>query len=165
MQGSVTPPINVCRKRHKTIHFNGSEWNVYRIIPHVLTKKMSTHNNSLFCIGAQIWAFLCWYKWHKICRLCIRKINYYTLHFIPHIWYCHRLISYNIFVFLQSYKVHLRLGWYDFKPKKWPNWSCFAEIMIGGRGRFKIKKTDHLLISWHVLCVLLHNTIELGKES
>ena len=62
MQGSVTPSTIVCRKRPKIKNFSGSKWDVYHIIPYVLIKKMSTHNNSWFCIGAEICAFLCWYE-------------------------------------------------------------------------------------------------------
>ena len=166
MQGFVTPPTNVCRKRPKTKNFNGSKWNVYYIISHVLTKKMRTHNKNLFCIGAEIWAFLCWYTWRNGTKAAgLAFENYYTLHFIQHTWYCYRLISYYIFVFFKAIKYIWDWADMNFKPKKWPNWSFFAEIMTGGRGRIKVKNIWSSLKFLTYLCVLLHNSIKLGKES
>ena len=43
-------PLMFADKDQKQKKINVSKWNVYHIIPHVLTKKMSTHNYSLMTL-------------------------------------------------------------------------------------------------------------------
>ena len=162
MQGSVTPPTNVCRQRRETKQINRSKWNVYHIIPHILTKKKNTYNNTLFYIWAEIWAFICWYTY--TCRNGTKSAGFATeklkISLVQHIRYCHSLILYWIIVFFQTIK-YVR-DWADmiFKPKRWPKWSFFILITTGARGRFKKKNHTRLQITWHISCLLLHPRVQ-----